>query len=1192
MAKDKIGLEVELITKNFEANAAKVEKSLDRLDKQLDDVAATTARNNDKMAASFDKTARSAISFRDVVGAIGLYQVTSQFTDFFKSAYQGASAFEALALGNKALAESIGTTTDVLAQATKTAALGMIDDATAIRQANEAIMTGAVTSQAEMEEMTRIAVSLGITMGKTAAESIDIFTTALGKGQPRLLYQLGIMVDAEAAQKAYAASLGRAAGQLTDLEQKEAVRNAALDKGRQLMQQMGDVSGLQTVKMQQLTTSWDEFGDAMGRFVIKAEQSSDALGWLKRRIDDLTAGAEAWQNMGNLAAIASLQEGMDKAMEALRTTGDMTGLMTAFAQGQFWDELQQALARSSDGFEEYGEVVAQVTGDLQSEMSPGLHRALVEQLTITEEEFNALRESSAALSPELLKQASAWRELEKSVATQAIEDAADQMRHWQDLQTFGIEVNRWYEAGLQGVAGAWGNVSKASQDALDKELAAQRERDKAWVTAQTSLANYVQGMQQAKTDLSTTLSVTGTGAGDAEKTANEDRIQNNIDLKSRLIEIEKDRAAKIKWVHDGDHARTKEQNAADLQYWQDYYDQLATDAILSYEGKNVKIKQIEDQAQADAQKRAGEAKAAYDKQVLELTTSAGLSVIASQGKLGEFTGGAATDVADALLKIQTGVIAMTPDRTQALADAVNSVNISAANATTTMADNEAALKDASDGIVNDVTTIAGVTSDAIDQIKTVPPAPLAGAEALGVAGTGVTQAVSDAEEVKEKWFTIVDGVFAKSDELTTTLPSKWQTSIDEVNAAMDQGTETLKNKWDTNIEEMLKSVTDVKWDDEVAKPIVEGMAKGLTDNKAITNQAMTDLVNAMIAAARAAAGVSSPSTEGEYIGQEIAHGLIVGMEQSGWQVEDAATDTIQQAFKGFLAASLEPNTRTMVLDHFMDILEDITVGAGDTYQSVMMRAIDQLTSGMSDTIKAMLRAKLPALWAALGEMAGQTVVSPLAQAEGLFKAGGLMGSLGTTAINLQRTASTNRIKQLQDQLMLLDDQGTALAEQERILAEIEAERTKITDLEATQLELQKQQSQLQFLQQQAQLLELLRTYNINPAQVLGGLQLGPNADLQAVAEAMSRAMELILQRANTALGFQHGGAFTVPPGYPNDSYRVGLTSGERVVITPQGFAHAGDVNVNISGVTISNGMQLAEFRAEVVQSVRGALRVG
>ena len=34
-------------------------------------------------------------------------------------------------------------------------------------------------------------------------------------------------------------------------------------------------------------------------------------------------------------------------------------------------------------------------------------------------------------------------------------------------------------------------------------------------------------------------------------------------------------------------------------------------------------------------------------------------------------------------------------------------------------------------------------------------------------------------------------------------------------------------------------------------------------------------------------------------------------------------------------------------------------------------------------------------------------------------------------------------------------------------------------------------------------------------------------------------------------GYQHGGDFIVPPGYQNDTYRIGVSSGERVVVIPQ-----------------------------------------
>jgi len=40
--------------------------------------------------------------------------------------------------------------------------------------------------------------------------------------------------------------------------------------------------------------------------------------------------------------------------------------------------------------------------------------------------------------------------------------------------------------------------------------------------------------------------------------------------------------------------------------------------------------------------------------------------------------------------------------------------------------------------------------------------------------------------------------------------------------------------------------------------------------------------------------------------------------------------------------------------------------------------------------------------------------------------------------------------------------------------------------------------------------------------------------------------------ADTELGLANGGDFIVPPGYPNDSFKIGVTSGEHVSVAPKG----------------------------------------
>lgn len=66
--------------------------------------------------------------------------------------------------------------------------------------------------------------------------------------------------------------------------------------------------------------------------------------------------------------------------------------------------------------------------------------------------------------------------------------------------------------------------------------------------------------------------------------------------------------------------------------------------------------------------------------------------------------------------------------------------------------------------------------------------------------------------------------------------------------------------------------------------------------------------------------------------------------------------------------------------------------------------------------------------------------------------------------------------------------------------------------------------------------------------------------------------------------------FIVPPGYPNDSYRVGLTSGEVVNVTPTQNNHFNFHNTFSGQANISQ--IVAEVSARVAADLRGALRSG
>src|SRR5690606_29777644 len=75
----------------------------------------------------------------------------------------------------------------------------------------------------------------------------------------------------------------------------------------------------------------------------------------------------------------------------------------------------------------------------------------------------------------------------------------------------------------------------------------------------------------------------------------------------------------------------------------------------------------------------------------------------------------------------------------------------------------------------------------------------------------------------------------------------------------------------------------------------------------------------------------------------------------------------------------------------------------------------------------------------------------------------------------------------------------------------------LMDKEQTLLDIEKQQQDLQLLQAQQQLLNLIRENNLSTS-ILDGLELGINADLQAILEATSQAMQELINTTEVELG--------------------------------------------------------------------------
>jgi len=208
--------------------------------------------------------------------------------------------------------------------------------------------------------------------------------------------------------------------------------------------------------------------------------------------------------------------------------------------------------------------------------------------------------------------------------------------------------------------------------------------------------------------------------------------------------------------------------------------------------------------------------------------------------------------------------------------------------------------------------------------------------------------------------------------------------------------------------------------------------------------------------------------------------------------------------------------------------------------------------------------------------------------------------------------------------LLMQSLGRSTAEQDeairrwQILLQYERERTELGEEYAKQQEkilaLQKAQSDLKFLQQQAELMDLIRVNGLDAAKVLGGLELGLDADMGAVLEAMTRALQQIIEKAEEELeiaspskvfsrigsqlmqGMAQGidAAMSVPVDATIQA--AGSVIAPMSVVDQWGAAMLrggpgnSGVTVQAGGNTINNGMDEAQFDARVLRSVQRAMR--
>ena len=167
----------------------------------------------------------------------------------------------------EALAASYGSNAKQIVASLKEVSQETVDTMTLIRNAGTAMMMG--INPEDTVALMKIATATAKMTGQTTVKAFEDITLAVGRQSKMILDNLGIIIDTEKANEAYAKKMNIVGRTLTDTEKKQAFMNATLEAGNDLMAKMGNQSGTAADKFQRFSATIENIRVAVGDGLIR-----------------------------------------------------------------------------------------------------------------------------------------------------------------------------------------------------------------------------------------------------------------------------------------------------------------------------------------------------------------------------------------------------------------------------------------------------------------------------------------------------------------------------------------------------------------------------------------------------------------------------------------------------------------------------------------------------------------------------------------------------------------------------------------------------------------------------------------------------------------------------------------------------------------------------------------------------------
>lgn len=139
-------------------------------------------------------------------------------------------------------------------------AKGLADTGTLLKIANESMVKIGSSAQ-RLPELMDIATKATEVYGGTATDNFKILSDALAEGNIGILKRYGLTVDLRKAQADFAQAQGTTVGQLSELEKRQAIFNAALDQGTKAFKDITVDTESATNTLQQMKTAFSDLGE-------------------------------------------------------------------------------------------------------------------------------------------------------------------------------------------------------------------------------------------------------------------------------------------------------------------------------------------------------------------------------------------------------------------------------------------------------------------------------------------------------------------------------------------------------------------------------------------------------------------------------------------------------------------------------------------------------------------------------------------------------------------------------------------------------------------------------------------------------------------------------------------------------------------------------------------------------------------